>query len=489
MAPIQPLCHQQTIIIIIIIIMSKTKVSKKVAAKKVAATKPVNKKPVAKKATTKKPATKKATTKKATTKKAKPSNVVAIKPAKYKKGDLVAFIGWDGPEPDYDEEDDKLEVGMIGSVREVGEGGIETSFEINGNTTIVELIATEVEHSKAEAEADADADADEGGYEDLTVAELRADCVERGLAKGGSKAKLIDRLTEDDEIGEEEDAADEAEEIVKPKIVKPKKEKSLGNRADNEDAKAIKELTKRAKKVGLDTEDADNGETWTQFERTLKASEAEAALPKLKVTKSVATEISNDSDDAIVAAKRLIETAEKTYYTLGGVLAVISRDKLYAQVKVNGEFPYAGNKGFEAFCEDHLNVRYRKAQYLINIYESFTQAGLTEAKIGSIGWSKAKELVSILAVEPQNADKWIETAKEGSTAEVAEAVKARLTKIGAKTHGNTKTVRTVTCKFKLHEDEGQVVEQAIKLAKEQADTDDDSQAFAHIIKEWLLFQS
>ena len=498
--------------------------------------------------------------------------------ATFKKNDKVVFIGWDGPEPEYEDEDERIEKGMIGRVLSANGKDLEVSFELGDDSTVVDLtvkevkLATKADIEKAAAMAESDEDEDEeedaedgdededeeeeslgaladagdkkaerelkkaaktagidpdeydtwveveealagdeseeeeesdedeseeedeDEFESMSVAELRALCVERGLAKGGSREVLIERLSSAvEEESEDEDEDEDEETTVVDESRKPaakvEREKSLGRKADEGDKAAIRELTKRAKAIDLDPEDADNGETWTQFERTLKVAEKEASRPELKITKSVTAEIAEDGDDAIAAAKRLVETAEKTYYTLGGVLAVISRKNLHEGVKVKGEFPYQGQPGFKQFCLDHLGVDYRKAQYLINIYEAFTNAGLTEAKIGSIGWSKARHLVAILEAEPDAAEKWIETAKASSTDQVIEAVKTRLEKIGAKQHGNSRKTRTVTCKFVVHEDEGKVVQEALAMAKEQGDLKDDSEAFAYIVKEWMTFQS
>jgi hypothetical protein len=267
---------------------------------------------------------------------------------------------------------------------------------------------------------------------------------------------------------------------------KAKREKSVGKKADEEEKPAIRELTKRCKAVDLDPEDY---ETWVQVERELKPLEKEAARPKLKITKAVEEEIGEEGEDAVSAAKRLVETAERTYYTLGGVLAYIDRNKTYEGIKIKGAKPYQGKEGFEAFCEENLGIAYRKAKYLIAIYEAFTTAGLSDRKIASIGWSKAKELVAILREEPETATKWLELAKTTSTGKLAEAVKARMTKIGAKTHGNSgASARTVICKFSVHQDEGKVVEKALNLAKEQMDSTSDSEAFGYIMKEWLGYQ-
>ena len=68
-------------------------------------------------------------------------------------------------------------------------------------------------------------------------------------------------------------------------------------------------------------------------------------------------------------------------------------------------------------------------------------------------------------------------------------MKARLLKIGAKTHGNSsESTRSVSCKFTVHADEGKVVEKALSLAKEQMDSESDSEAFGYIMKEWLSYQ-
>lgn len=498
-----------------------------------------------------------------------------------KKGDMVAFTGWEGDPLEGGEE---IKMGMVGKVRSVSDEEIEVIFELEDGTIIVPLLPAEVKAAKAssktkavKADEDEDEDddsetedeesdeeedededeeeeveqtigelADEGDkkaireltkaaksagldpndystwaeleealsdesdeeeesdeededeeeavdYSESSVSELRAECKERGLSTRGSQAALISRLEEDDadtgDTDEEEDTVVEDGTRKGKAAATPAREPSLGRQADEGDKAAERELRKRAKAVGLDADDEDNGETWTQFERTLKAAEKEASRPQLKLTSDVTAELGEDGSDAVKAAKRLLETAERTYYTLGGVLAYIDRNATYEGVKVKGEKPYQGKEGFALFCSEHLGVEYRKARYLINIYEAFSGAGLNATKIANIGWSKAKELVAILVAEPEAADKWIELAKTSSTGKLQESVKARLTKIGAKQHGNSnERTRSVICKFVVHADEGKVVEQALALAKEQSDTESDSEAFAYIVKEWISYQ-
>ncbi len=67
-----------------------------------------------------------------------------------------------------------------------------------------------------------------------------------------------------------------------------------------------------------------------------------------------------------------------------------------------------GKRGFEDYIEKELGVKYRKARYLINIYDYFTALGIDETKLGQMGWSKAKELVGKATKE--NFDELVEFA-------------------------------------------------------------------------------
>lgn len=420
---------------------------------------------------TKKQTTDSAATKAAATKKANK----ATKAEPLKKGQTAVFIGWDGEAP---EDSDEILVGMVGKVRSVSADEVEVAIEIDGDNVIVPFSPKEValatkEDIKKAAELVADEDEDEDEeYEDE---DADADADEE------------EAEDEDEEVDEDEEEEEEEE----PEPVKPVRQQSTGKLADGGDKAAIKELTKRAKAHGIDLEEV---ESWVAVEKAIKAADKEASKaatkPELILTTSVQSEIGDSGKTAVAAAKKLVETAERTYFTLGGVLAYINQNATFEKVKVDGEFPYKGKEGFEAFCVETLNIKYRKATYLIAIYEAFTNAGLTERKLQTIGWSKAKELVAILNAEPEQANEWIEKAKKVGTAELQEQVKTRLTTLGAKVHGNSKNqVKSVVCKFVVHEDEGEVVKEALALAKEQAETESDSAAFAYILKEWLALQS
>lgn len=400
----------------------------------------------------------------------KTATKTAAKSAKFKKGDVVKFTGWEG---DAIEGAEDITEGMVGKVLSVSPDEVEVAMEIDGESvhvpfTLKEVaMATKADIVRAQAEAEEEEEESEEEEDDSEEEE--------------------EDDSEEEETEEEEDeettVVDESKSKRKVEAKAPRA-KSLGKLADGEDKTAIRELTKRCKAVDLDPDDYDS---WVEVEKALKAAEKEAARPELKITAGVQEEIGEDGSDAITAAKRLVESAERTYYTLGGVLAYIDRNKTYETFKVKGEFPYQGREGFEAFCSEHIGVEYRKARYLIAIYEAFTNAGLTEKKIGGIGWSKAKELVAILQAEPDKVDQWVDKAKASGIPALKEAVKARMVKLGAKQHGNSGS-KLFTCRFSVHQDEGAVVTEALALAKEQIETESDNEAFAHIMKEWISYQ-
>ena len=220
---------------------------------------------------------------------------------------------------------------------------------------------------------------------------------------------------------------------------------------------------------------------------------------KTTLTQSVEDALAENKGDALEAAKRLLESTERTYYQLGGVLCYIEDTKAHESIfDENGTPLYSGKAGFEQWVEKELGIRYRKAKYLSGIYRSLTAAEIPEAKLEGIGWSKAKELVPAIQADPKEADKWLDSAKEKSTAEVKADVTKALSATGTKPHGNRKPVVEDGAKFRflLPADQGDVVTAALAAAVEKiasqngkpAETVSNSQAFAFIASEWLSLQ-
>lgn len=192
---------------------------------------------------------------------------------------------------------------------------------------------------------------------------------------------------------------------------------------------------------------------------------------------------------ALKAAKALTHTIAETFWTLGGVLSFIRRHKSYETVQVGDESPYAGNQGFAKYCEDELDLHYRKAMYYIEIYETLAPTGVEVDRIIALGWSKAKEITGV--VTKKNAEKWIAKAEKLNREDLQAEVKTAKVKAGTSTEDVTpteETAKVVRYKFSLFEDQGNVANEALTKARETLGTEDLNAAFSHILTEWLTMQ-
>jgi hypothetical protein len=67
-------------------------------------------------------------------------------------------------------------------------------------------------------------------------------------------------------------------------------------------------------------------------------------------------------------------------------------------------------------------MSYRKAKYLIDIYEALIRSGVDDEKFGCLSWCKWREIAGVII--PENVDEWIAPAREKTVAQLREAVKA-----------------------------------------------------------------
>lgn len=347
-----------------------------------------------------------------------------------------------------------------------------------------------------------------GNKESLYTSELDEDEVEPPAKKKAKKAKVED----DDE--EDEDDKPKAK---KAKAKKPTVYTDMGILVDEEidtkEAKtAMKEMKALAKANDIDPEDY---ETWELLGAYLDSLEDEeeapkekaakpaktppaevAVLPPVKKTTSVQNAIKEYGGDALQAAAKLIDRVDSTYFTLGGVLAEISQKKLYEQLLDEDDKPlYSGQPGFAAYCENTLGLKYRKAQYLIQLYTKFVALGFTEKKLAGIGWTKLRELVNV--VDEDNVEEWLAAIKDQSVKEIQESVKIALQQDGDGTGTGSGTgtkgglAQVVKFTFVAHQDKAEVWKEALQKAaevlgiEEDAEAPRNSAALDHIISEWL----
>lgn len=249
---------------------------------------------------------------------------------------------------------------------------------------------------------------------------------------------------------EEVEAEEEAEVEEKPKAKKTAKKKVAPK----------KETAKKTTKKKAET-------------KAPARTDAEGEQEEVHHTKTVEDLLKEQ--DALDAARALVRQGEQTFLNLGGVLAEIRSTKAYVSAG------YDGDKGFQEYCKTELNMEYRHAMYLVQIYNTILPLGVDEDRLIRIGWTKARELCQYITEE--NAESLLLAAEEMNKEELIEHVKT--TYVSAKTGEAAKErVKKVKYSFQAFEDQAEIVGAALERAKETNGSDDINAAFLAIITEW-----
>jgi hypothetical protein len=166
-----------------------------------------------------------------------------------------------------------------------------------------------------------------------------------------------------------------------------------------------------------------------------------------------------DKETALEIVPSLIESVDFSYFKLGGVLHAIQENDWWA-----GDSPT-----FRSFIEDNFGIHYRKAMYLVKIYDGLVEAEIPWHKVSGLGWTKLKELADILTNE--NVDEWVAKAQDMTTLNLIAAVKAakagELSTDGT-TDPDSSGVSTIT--FKVHPDQKETITEAVEQAMEDSES-------------------
>lgn len=325
-----------------------------------------------------------------------------------------------------------------------------------------------------------------------------------GPMKEGTACTIVGFDTEQDvyvvrPVGATDDSSDETVFIEELEVAgteeapKTKGKKTKGKKAkapvseEQEASKATKTGKQKAAKqapVEVEPEDEERGEL---------AEPGEIVLPPFKATTSVKRAMSEHNDDALEAALDLVQTKEKTVFTLGGILAFIKRNDLQTKAAIEGDEDgrtyESGLKGFNAYAFDRLGIAPRPAHAYVSLYEMFSQV-CTESQIENIGWTKLREMLPLRdLLTKDNVAGFLEFAKGHSTREVRDEVTEKLVSSGAEVHGNTKKdkAKLVTYKLHFHQDQANVVNEALDKARQTIGEDrSESEALIYIIEQWML---
>jgi hypothetical protein len=226
--------------------------------------------------------------------------------------------------------------------------------------------------------------------------------------------------------------------------------------------------------------------------QSAKPAKVEEALPPIKVLGSVKKALEAAKGDVLKAALGQVKASEASYYVLGGILALVEQDRAWVKAKDSQGNNFSDDLvGCKAYMAEALNLDYRKARYLIDIFRTTQAAGLSEADVIKHGWSKVRECVRLLTKD--NASELIGLMDDMPYAEFKDEMKKRLTSDGAKVHGNTKAV-VAKLTFALHNDQADMVQSALERAKQsmidsgENDSPTESEALVYILTEWSQLQ-
>lgn len=208
-----------------------------------------------------------------------------------------------------------------------------------------------------------------------------------------------------------------------------------------------------------------------------KAKVSKAVDKELDLIIQVAHEIENlDDKKAFQLVPKLLNGIEQDYFKLGGVIALIQS---------NGWFMELGYENFKAYVQAEVGIEYRRAMYFIGIYNSLVTSGVKWSDVESLGWTKLKEIASILT--PANVKEWVDLAEQMTTLQLQEYIKQQkaATTNTASGPATEEASKTTTMTFKLHEDQKATVREALEKCKSEMGTEVDSVALEHIALDFL----
>jgi hypothetical protein len=233
----------------------------------------------------------------------------------------------------------------------------------------------------------------------------------------------------------------------------------------------------------------------TEVRRTSKTVQAPFQLVPVGEMDSILKE---ESGDPLAIAQRLYNSASKSFFYFGGVLAKLWKETdpdtdkpLFCSYQDDANKNFDASKdGFEKFVQHSFGEEfsYRKAAYYMSIYESFSALPNAASKLdelGKVGWWKAGRLAQY--VTPDNADALLKIAQEQSDEQLTATLKSQYTTEGSTPRGGAASrnvIKRTTYDFRLYEDQAAGVDYIFKSAAKQTGIQDQSALFEHIVMEW-----
>lgn len=195
-------------------------------------------------------------------------------------------------------------------------------------------------------------------------------------------------------------------------------------------------------------------------------------------------EIVDTHDDVRSRVVKLKDRAEETYWDLGVVLSEIYENCYYR------DWEYTT---WPDYVQDELDMHIKTAQDLIKIRKWFDNLPESiQAWAKGLGYTKVRELRKI--VTPENAGIWKAKVNGKTVAEIIKLMKAGREEDteddqGAETEQCEKVEKSRKRAFSLFPEQDEIVEDALRLAKEMAESDKEGHALALICMDYVASNS
>jgi hypothetical protein len=148
----------------------------------------------------------------------------------------------------------------------------------------------------------------------------------------------------------------------------------------------------------------------------------------------------------------------------------------------NGYFTRWGFSSFEEYCTDEVQIGYRKASYLVQIAQTVKDLKIDWEDITGIGWTRMRTILPALKQDGEVGD-WLTLAADLSVKDLEKLVKDH--KIGATIEGDSSNA-LVTIKFRVTKDQFDIISDALDLAKEAIEDDNDVLALEQMCYDYFM---
>lgn len=186
----------------------------------------------------------------------------------------------------------------------------------------------------------------------------------------------------------------------------------------------------------------------------------------------------NESENLLDLAEELCEEGAALDYKIGGVLYHVRSTKAYQEL----DDKFKENGGFALYVKEHLNIEYRKAMYLLDIYYKFNLYGIDAAKVQELGWTKCSKIAAVMTEE--NAEELVALAEGNTVADLNDNIKESYSKSAAASQTPGETRKKILFKFRLWQDQATGVSEVIQAAANKLGSKTLDDAFEHIVMEW-----